>query len=152
MLIWLVPAMTMIVYLSSSNMSELSTLGDYLSNKVTVNTTGSSKGSRDMEAERSTSFFNYIEVSLTDRPILGNGDVNERNDRWDFVSTYLYGYGIPGFATMFMTVALILRKAPIEYYVSILVAMTSNGNLQIPMYLVMFPIIFLCKKSDLNRI
>lgn len=152
MLAFLLPIFIMVLYLSGTNMSELSDTNDSLSQKLTANTTGYSKGSNDAESERSGAFFNNIETSLLNRPVLGYGDLKEEVNRWDFVSTYLYGYGVPGFIIMSVTIIFILKGAPIEYSISLLLALTTNGNLQGSIYLVILPIIILSKDNGRKHI
>lgn len=148
-IIFIALVITVIMCLSIS-VSELSTNNEYLSKKITANTTASSKDSDDNEAERSNSFFYHFDVLIKNRPIFGYGDLKIENNRWDFVSTYLYGYGISGFIIMIITVLLILNKAPIDYYILLLFSFTTNGNLQTPMFLMMIPIIFIDKEIRLK--
>jgi hypothetical protein len=138
-----------IVYLSVS-VSELSSNNEYLSKKITANTTGVSKDSDESEGERTTSFFNHFDDLIKNRPIFGYGDLKIENNRWDFVSTYLYGYGVSGFIIMIITVLFILNKAPIDYYIILLLSFTTNGNLQTPMFLMMIPVIFIAKEMRLK--
>lgn len=149
MLALLISTAVFILYLSSSDVSELSTANEYLFQKINSNI---NKGTLEPEAARSNAFYDHIETVLANRPIFGYGDLKEEMTRWDFVSTYLYGYGLAGFITMSITVALVLNTAPIEYYILLLLAFTTNGNLQIPMYLVILPIVFICKERRFNKI
>lgn len=139
-----------LIVFMSSNMSELSTTNDFLVKKIAANTIGYSEESDELDAERSRSFFYHFETVITNRPLLGYGDLKIENNRWDFISTYFYGYGIAGFTIMIATVTLILSEAPISCYLSLLVAFATNGNLQTPMFLIILPVVFLSKKNKLG--
>lgn len=88
-----------------------------------------------------------------DRPFLGYGSSWETPDRWDYLSYYLYGYGILGILMVSFYIFTIVKDSKLDFYCWLVPSLAVSAAIMIPIYIVFFSsLIVLAQRHKTKKI